>query len=142
MGSNLKAPNPPSPVSLKRKECEEEEAEFPPFASVASVALHAQLFRRLFHLLLQRALFHSEGDLSKSPPFISKTPRELEAAFDFRIHQKGTSSHEALLDLLAKVIEYSPKLSHPLSLSKHSNGYADNVSSPINPGIRICNPGS
>lgn len=93
----------------------------PPFTSVAFEPLHAQLFQNVFKLILEKGLFFNGEKERRESPYEFRSPEELKQEIDFTVMKSGNSP-EDVLEILRKVIRFTPHLSHPFYLGKYTSG--------------------
>ncbi|CAG7731202.1 unnamed protein product [Allacma fusca] len=94
---------------------------FPYYVSSSVSVLHDKLYREIINILLDEGVFFNNDSSRSQPPFKFRTPEEIKSIIDLSLPDKRVDE-TTLIDIVKKVIQYSPHVSHPFKVDRHGAG--------------------
>ncbi|CAG7723111.1 unnamed protein product [Allacma fusca] len=94
---------------------------YPYYVSSSVPALHDKLYREIINILLDEGVFFNNDSSRSQPPFKFRTPEEIKSLIDLSLPEERVDE-AALIEIVKKVIQYSPHVSHPFKVDRHGAG--------------------
>ena len=116
----------PSAISLRNKQAHNVKApppreNYPYYVSASVPQLHNQLYKDDFQNILKDTLFFNTNANKTRSPYQLRTPAQRKREINFRLGNTRVE-HKELLEMIQKVIRFSPKATHPFRIDRDSNG--------------------